>query len=176
MNTLVFDTETTDLIKNKLLPLDRQPHIIEFFGLSLDPEGNEIGTYHFLFKPPVKLSDDVKRITNINDEMLADAPPFAAHAQEIKDIIEKHDEVVAHNLSYDMGVVDFEMRRAGLSIIWPIPTCTVEGTEHLKGFRLNLSALHELLFGEKFEGAHRAENDVMALANCFRQLRSIGEI
>jgi DNA polymerase III epsilon subunit-like protein len=176
MNTLVFDTETTDLIKNKLLPLDRQPHIIEFFGLSLDPEGNELGTYHFLFKPPVKLNDDVKRITGIDDTMLVDAPVFAAHAQDIKAIIEKHDEVVAHNLSYDMGVVDFEMKRCGLSVEWPIPTCTVEGTEHLKGFRLNLSALHELLFGEKFEGAHRAENDVRALANCFRQLRSIGEI
>jgi DNA polymerase III epsilon subunit-like protein len=176
MITLVFDTETTDLIKNKLLPLERQPHIIEFYGMSLDPEGNEIGTYHYLFKPPGKLSDDVKRITNITDEMLADAPPFASAAAEIKALIEKHEEVVAHNLSYDMGVVDFEMKRAGLTVEWPIPTCTVEGTEHLKGFRLNLSALHELLFGEKFDGAHRAENDVMALANCFRQLRSIGEI
>ena len=176
MNTLVFDTETTDLIKNKLLPLERQPHIIEFFGVSLDPEGNEIAAHHWMFKPPVKLNDDVKRITNISDEMLADKPPFASAAAEIKKLIEDHDEVVAHNLSYDMGVVDFEMKRCGLSITWPIPTCTVEGTEHLKGFRLNLSSLHELLFGEKFDGAHRAENDVRALAACFKQLRSIGEI
>ena len=176
MITLVFDTETTDLIKNKLLPLERQPHIIEFFGITLDPEGNQLDQYHYLFKPPMKLSEDVKRITNITDEMLADAPPFASAAETIKELIEKHDEVVAHNLSYDMGVVDFEMKRCGLTIEWPIPTCTVEGTEHLKGFRLNLGALHELLFGEKFDGAHRAENDVMALANCFRQLRSMGEI
>lgn len=176
MLTLVFDTETTDLIKNKLLPLDRQPHIIEFFGVSLDLEFNQLETYHFMFKPPIKLSDEVKRITGIDEEMLADKPAFASAAQQIKDIIEKHDEVVAHNLSYDMGVVDFEMKRNGLDIIWPIPTCTVEGTEHLKGHRLSLTALHELLFGEKFEGAHRAENDVEALVYCFKQLRSIGEI
>ena len=176
MLTLVFDTETTDLIKNKLLPLDRQPHIIEFFGVSLDFEGNELAAHHWLFKPPVKLNDDVKRITGISEEMIADKPPFATAAEQIKELIERHDEVVAHNLSYDMGVVDFEMKRCGMSITWPIPTCTVEGTEHLKGFRLNLSALHELLFGEKFDGAHRAENDVRALANCFRQLRHLGEI
>lgn len=176
MKTLVFDTETTDLIKNKLQPLDRQPHIIEFFGVSLDLEGNELYTYHFMFDPGFKISDEVTRITNITPEMLVGKPKFKEHAEEIKAIIEKHDEVVAHNLSYDKSMIDFEMKRAGLEVEWPDLVCTVEATEHVKGFRLNLNALHELLFGEGFTGAHRAENDVRALANCFRELRTSGSV
>lgn len=176
MKTLVFDTETTDLIKNKMQPLDKQPRIIEFFGISLDLEGNELYQYHFMFNPGFEISETVKNITNITNEMLADKPNFGDHAEEIKAIIEKHDEVVAHNLSYDKAIVDFEMKRYGFEVEWPDLLCTVEATEHLKGFRLNLNALHELLFGEGFSGAHRAENDVRALANCFRELRTSGSV
>jgi DNA polymerase III epsilon subunit-like protein len=176
MKTLVFDTETTNLIKNKLQHLDKQPHIIEFFGVSLDLEGNELESYHFMFDPGFKISEEVTRITTITPQMLEGKPKFNEHAAEIKRIIELHDEVVAHNLSYDKAVVDFEMKRAGLAVDWPELVCTVESTEHIKGFRLNLNALHELLFGEGFAGAHRAEADVAALANCFRELRSTGSI
>jgi len=176
MKTLVFDTETTDLIKNKLQSLDKQPHIIELFGVSLDLEGNELDHYHFMFDPGFVISDEIIRITGITPDMLAGKPKFKQHAEEIKRIIEFHDEVVAHNLSYDRAVVDFEMKRAGIEVEWPELICTVEATEHIKGFRLNLNGLHELLFGEPFAGAHRAENDVRALANCFRELRTTGNV
>jgi len=176
MISLVFDTETTDLIKNKLAPLDRQPYVIEFFAVALDIEGNELASHHFLFDPGIPISEEVTRITGIKSEDVKGKPRFASAAEEIKKIIEKHDEVVAHNLSYDKTVIDFEMRRCGLEVEWPILTCTVEATEHLKGFRLNLNALHEHLFGEGFENAHRAETDVRALADCFRELRYSGMI
>jgi DNA polymerase III epsilon subunit-like protein len=93
----------------------------------------------------------------------------------LKKFIEGHDEVVAHNLSYDKSMVDCEMKRAGLTVDWPELICTVEATEHIKGHRLNLTSLHELLMGEAFSGAHRAEADVRALANCFRALRETGK-
>ena len=63
------------------------------------------------------------------------------------------DMVVAHNVSYDMGVMDFEQMRVNPDEKFPWPAmqlCTVEATEHLKGHRLNLTALHEHLFGCKF--------------------------
>jgi DNA polymerase III epsilon subunit-like protein len=176
MRTLVLDTETTDLIKNKLLPLERQPHVIEFFGLSMDMYGHECNSWSQLFDPGIPLSEDVQRITGIKPEDLRGMPKFEAHAEEIKKFIEGHDEVVAHNLSYDKTIIDFEMKRAGLTVEWPELICTVEATEHLKGFRLNLTSLHELLFGEPFSGAHRAEADVRALASCFRALRETGVV
>lgn len=176
MRTLIFDTETTDLIKNKLLPLDRQPHIIEFFGLSVDAEGHECNSLEHLFDPGIILTDTIQRITGIKPEDLRGKPKFETHAEEMKKFIEGHDEVVAHNLSFDKSMIDFEMKRAGLTVEWPVLICTVEATEHIKGHRLNLTSLHELLLGEAFSGAHRAAADVRALANCFRCLRETGVV
>jgi DNA polymerase III epsilon subunit-like protein len=176
MRTLIFDTETTDLIKNKLLPLERQPHVIEFFGISVDMYGHECNSWGQLFDPGVPLTEVITRITGIKPDDLRGMPKFETKAIEIKKYIEGHDEVVAHNLSYDKSMIDFEMKRAGLTIEWPELICTVEATEHIKGHRLNLTALHELLMGEPFSGAHRAEADVRALANCFRALRETGVV
>lgn len=170
MKTLLFDTETTGLVKNRLVPLARQPKIVELFGLSLEDEIESV-EINQLFNPGYALDKDVTRITNITDEMLSSAPAFSEKAETIKNSIERHDEVVAHNLSFDKTMVDLEMERAGLKIKWPRLICTVEATEHLKGYRLNLNALHHFLFGEEFTGAHRAENDVRAMAKCFVELR-----
>jgi len=46
----------------------------------------------------------------------------------------------------------------------------VEQTQHLKGHRLSLGDLHDLLLGERFSGAHRARADVMALARCVSEM------
>ena len=131
----------------------------------------------FFCDPGKPLSEEVQRITGIKPEQVAGQPKFSERAAEVKAMIEGADAVVAHNLSYDMAVVDFEMERAGLVVEWPAErVCTVESTEHLKGFRLSLSALHEELFGEPFSGAHRARADVEALTRCYLHLVEMGEI
>ena len=176
MRTLVLDTETTALIKNKLQPLDRQPRIIEFFALSLDSAGEELDTFSYLFNPGIKIDEKITEITGIKQEMLDDQKPFSSIAQHILEVIEVHDEIVAHNMSYDKAVIDFEMKRLGKKVRWPELICTIESTEYMKGHRMNLSSLHEFLFGEPFENAHRAENDVRATAKCFLELRKMGVV
>jgi len=176
MRTLVLDTETTALIKNKLQPLDRQPRIIEFFALSLDSAGEELDTFSYLFNPGIKIEDKITEITGIKQEMLDDQKPFSSIAQHILEVIEVHDEIVAHNMSYDKAVIDFEMKRLGKKVRWPELICTIESTEYMKGHRMNLRSLHEFLFGEPFENAHRAENDVRATAKCFLELRKMGVV
>jgi len=176
MRTLVLDTETTALIKNKLQPLDRQPRIIEFFALSLDSAGEELDTFSYLFNPGIKIDEKITEITGIKQEMLDDQKPFSSIAQHILEVIEVHDEIVAHNMSYDKAVIDFEMKRLGKKVRWPELICTVESTEYMKGHRMNLRSLHEFLFGEPFENAHRAENDVRATAKCFLELRKMGVV
>ena len=124
MRTLVLDTETTALIKNKLQPLDRQPRIIEFFALSLDSAGEELDTFSYLFNPGIKIEDKITEITGIKQEMLDDQKPFSSIAQHILEVIEVHDEIVAHNMSYDKAVIDFEMKRLGKKVRWPELICT----------------------------------------------------
>ena len=172
MKTLVFDTETTGFLKNKMVPLTDQPKIIEYFGVSLDKDFVEVSTRHELFNPQEKLPLKIVQITGITDDDLKNSEPFTLErAQALKEHIESHDEIVAHNLSFDMGMFNVEMQRHNLEINWPAKICTVESTNHIKGFRLSLAKLYEELFDDAFDGAHRAEADVRALARCFKKLR-----
>lgn len=177
LRAFLFDTETTDLLKSKHRPLKDQPHITELFGLTLElhPDSQtweETGHWHSLFNPGVALNDDVIRITGLTDEELKDKPRFETKAAEIQELIEGHDIIVAHNLSFDQGMIDVEMKRASRTMNWKRlrRLCTVEATEHLAHRRLKLIELHELLFGEGFPNAHRAENDVRPMARCFKAL------
>lgn len=174
----IFDTETTGLIKNSHLPLEKQPCVIEFYGEIVDDETGEVlEELEFLANPGFPLEAIITQITKLTDADLEPHPRFKVNAPRVVEFFSKADEAVAHNLQYDKGMIGFEMARAELELKWPAKmTCTVQRTEHIKGHRLNLSKLHEHLFGEAFEGAHRAREDVKALARCFLELRKQGEI
>ena len=174
MKAGIFDTETDMLVANSGIPVDKQPRIAEFFGQTLI--GNEPdGTYHQMFNIGRALTAESKRITGLTDEDLRDKPVFKLRSGFVRGWIESHDRVVAHNLSYDKQVVDFAFEHAGAEPVkWPEMVCTVEATEFIFGYRLSLTALHEHLFGETFEGAHRAEGDVTALTKCYLKLMEEG--
>ena len=177
MRALIFDTETTDLVKVSMTPLNRQPRMIEFFGLVME-DGVEKETCSFLCDPEMQISAEITRITGIAPAMLVGQPTFAKIADKISALIMSCDEVVAHNLKFDKSIIDMEFARLSekITLAWPRLTCTVEATEYIKGFRLSLMALHEHLFEEAFKGAHRAETDVRALTRCFSRLRENGDI
>lgn len=179
MRTFIFDTETTDLVQNSMLPEKLQPHIIEFYGQVLDEDFNVVNEIEFFCKPPVELTAEITRITGITKEMLKDADPFSRNEWKVRKALADCDELVAHNLSFDTAMLRFEFERCKLlqTVKWPqVLICTVEQTEWIKGHRLSLSALHEHLFGEPFTGAHRARVDVQALTRCFVELRKRGDV
>ena len=174
---LLFDTETSGLTRPSIAALDKQPYVIEFYGMLVDRDTWQIvDELDILINVPVKLDKDITRITGLTDENLKDAPKFKYVANQIRALIGKSDRVVAHNLSFDMEMLDIEFSRFGEAIQWPEAMCTVEETEHLQGYRLSLTALHEFLFGEGFKGAHRARDDVQAMFRCYRTLVEMGEI
>lgn len=178
MRAFIFDTETTGLVKNSLVPLDRRPRIIEFFGQSVDSETGEVlDEVEFLCNPGVPIDPIITRITGIKPEDLKDAKPFREYASRVAENISKADAVVAHNLSFDMVLVESDCLRCRTDLNWPGRLiCTVEQTEWIKGHRLSLTALHEELFGEGFPTAHRARNDVEALTKCFMELVKRGDL
>lgn len=177
MKTVIFDTETTDLIKNSLVAEKHQPQIIEFFGVGFEGDGLDLRELEFLCNPGRTLPKKITEITGITDDQLEGTLPFSHYATKVRELIEWADVVVAHNLSYDQAVINTEMKRIGETVKWPdVRICTVESTEHLKGHRLNLGALYELLFERPFEGAHRARADVVALSKCYYELLGRGEI
>ena len=94
--------------------------------------------------------------------------------------------LVAHNIAFDLRVVDAELRL--LKIDFPfgdLPRyCTMLNTVELCGIPKrggglkwpSLQELHLRLFGQYFQGAHNAENDVNATVRCFFELMRLGEI
>lgn len=157
---------------------EKQPEIIEFCGLTIDPNtGRTINILDQLIRPTIPITEEITKMNNINNEMVRNAPTFKFLASDIRDLIERSDCVVAHHASFDRDMIDLEFAKLGMTkIAWPRIICTIEATLHLKGYRLSLSALYEYLFGVKFEGAHRARADVDALARIVVELRKKGMI
>jgi DNA polymerase-3 subunit epsilon len=177
VKAFLFDTETTGLVENHTLPLSKLPEIVEFYGCMASLETGEIeAEIDTLIKPKTPIPIEVSKKNGITNEMLETAAPFAFTAPDIKRMIEEAQIVMAHNLSFDMEMVDIEFERLGGKIAWPRPLCTIEATVHLTGKRLILTAVIEHLFGKGFPKAHRAKNDVMAMLACAVELRKRGEI
>lgn len=176
---IVYDTETSGLIKNMAMPLKQQPQIIELYAQKLDDQTLEVvDEWHSLFFAK-ELEQEVIDITGINPDMLKDAPTFSEKKDELVDFFLSERIMIGHNLSYDRDMLAIELKRMDALIKFPWPQrhiCTVESTESLLGFRQSLSALHEHLFGCGFESAHRAQSDVEATVRCVRELVSRGVV
>ena len=166
---IIFDLEATGVNVGS----DR---IVEIAMLKVFPDGHEEFRRH-LINPTIPMPEIVIAIHGITDEMVKDCSPFAARVSEIRDALENCDAVIAHNLSFDMEMIDTEFERCGMKIKWPDrKICTVEETTCMKGYRLSLSDLHKELCGMSFEGAHRAMQDVNALVRCVEILFDRGFI
>lgn len=170
---LILDTETTELVINRTVRLEKAPEMIEFYGCIADLESGEIiEDLDLLIKPESKVDETSKahKAVGLTNEMLKDAPLFKTVAPQIKELIGKAPLIIAHNVSFDKDMIEIEFSRLGETIVWPELLCTVEATIHLKGHRMKLNDLHQYLFNERFEGAHRAKVDVMALLRCCVEL------
>lgn len=180
MKAYIYDTETTGLTPNRTLKLSRQPHIIEFFGHLVDlKNGKRSKPLHHLIRPPEKrlITEEISKITTITWDDVKDKPVMAEVFPEIKKALESAPVIIAHNMTFDRDMVEIEAERLDVKMDWPERLiCSVEQTEHIKGYRFSLSALHEFLFGKKFDGAHRANVDVDALTKCCVELFKRGAL
>lgn len=181
----IFDTETTGLLHSLLIPLKRQPFITELYGAMVDldadipPDAEDIPVLwelDTLINPGIPISQEITKITGIDDAMVKDAPSFSKFAPLLRHAIEGARFVIAHNASFDKEMIDVEFEREGVKLVWPRIICTVEATVHILGHRMTLQGLHEYLFGERFKEAHRARNDTKALIRCAVELRKRGEL
>jgi len=174
MKAIVFDTETSGLIENRTRGHDRQPEIVEFYACYADLKTGKITReLDVLIKPQKPLTEDNIKRHGITNEMLEKAPPFKHYVPAITKFMAGGTVAIAHNATFDKDMIEVEAERLGITIPLPRMICTVEQTMHLKGHRLSLSDLHELLFGERFEGAHRAKVDVAALLRCCVKLHKM---
>jgi len=142
--------------------------------MQVDNNFNFVNDFDTLVKPPVPISSLITKLTGITNEMVEDAPTFLEVYKKIIRVFGCSHTVVAHNLTFDEGVLITELKRIGKEYHFPYPPikfCTVEQSMHIKGFRLKNNELYELATGKTINGAHRAKADVLATFESFKWLK-----
>ena len=123
-----------------------------------------------LVNPGTRIPGGITALTGIDNEMLADAPPFEGIARELRARLA--DRVfVAHNVRFDYGFIRREFARLGSE--WRAPNlCTVRLSRALyPGMpRHNLDAVVEY-HGIRVAQRHRAMPDAQVLLEFWRRLR-----
>lgn len=175
---VIFDTETTGLVRHSAIPLKDQPRIVEFAAIRINAKGKEVDRLDFLVNPGIPIPTDVAAKSHkITDDDVARKRSWSHHVKSVAKIFWGAKGSIAHNLSFDMALVNFAMARAETVMVWPErKICTVEETVHILGRRMKLNELHAHLFEANFDGAHRAMNDVEALKKCVLELVKRGVI
>lgn len=176
MKIVIFDTETTGLLKPDNSPLEAQPKIIEFYGVAVNEDFEILDEVNEFIYPGEPVSKEITRITGIKDSDLKGKPEFGHFAERINNLFKDADLSVAHNIAFDNGMLEVEMKR--LDMIRNLAVhdlCTVNHLLPIYGYRISLSALYKKLFNTFFK-AHRAKNDVFALITIFHKLIENGEI
>lgn len=101
---VALDVETTGLRPS-------QQRMIEFAAIRFRG-GVEVERLETLLDPERRLPKYIRDLTGLSDELLASAPPFAALADRIVDFVAA-DLLVGHNVGFDIGFVNAELRRLG---------------------------------------------------------------
>ena len=164
MIRLVFDTETTGLPLPAAADISKQPRIIELGAVKLDGD-KVIERYNQLLNPGQLLEAKITQITGIKDEDLIDKPFFLDVLPKVRELFQDVDELIAHNAPFDTALLRYDLQRCNVTdFIWPRKiTCTVQEFRHLKGRRLKLIDLYEIILGKQLAQTHRALDDVDAL-------------
>lgn len=174
---IIFDTETTGLIANESLPLDKQPKIIEFGAIRVDDVFNRVGDLSFFINPEEELKPIITKITGIKDKDLVDAKTFPYHYKMISDFFLGEDTFVAHNMPFDRSLLLFELQRMGKEYHFPWPSnhvCTVELSRQINGKYMKLTDLYKYLFGRDPQQTHRALDDCEILLEVYTELNERG--
>ncbi|MCH2224394.1 MAG: GIY-YIG nuclease family protein [Crocinitomicaceae bacterium] len=161
MNYAIVDIETTG-------GSPKQSKITEIAIYKFD--GNEIiDEYQTLINPEIPIPPFIVQLTGISDEMVKNSPRFFEIAKDIvkftKDCV-----FVAHNVSFDYGMLRTEFRSLGFDYRLP-HLCTVRSSRFvIPGHEsYSLGKLTRSL-GIDLVGRHRAGGDALATAKLFKLL------
>ncbi|WP_141755917.1 MULTISPECIES: PolC-type DNA polymerase III [Staphylococcus] len=166
---VVFDVETTGLS-------NQYDKIIELAAVKVH-DGEIIDKFERFSNPHERLSDTIKNLTHISDDMLVDAP-------EIDDVLTEFKEwvgdaiFVAHNASFDMGFIDTGYERAGLGNYTNgvIDTLELSRTINTEFGKHGLNFLAKK-YGVELTQHHRAIYDTEATAYIFiKMLKQVEEL
>ena len=123
MREIVFDTETTGLT---FAGGDR---LVEIGCVELVGRVETGRTFHAYYHPEREMPEEAARVHGLRLEFLSKHPPFGASAEALLAFIGLGDApLVAHNATFDFGVLNGELSRCGRP---PVCTTRMGDTLHL---------------------------------------------
>lgn len=181
---LFVDSETTGLPHNGV-----QPHLVQLGWALYNALGEPLREHCHIVRPQGWIIPaEAAAIHGISTaEALEKGEPRAEVLAGLAyDLSRPYIRLVAHNLSFDRGVIAAEFSREGIPHnLFDLPSCcTMRSTTSLcrlpgyyGGYKWpKLKELHAFIFGREFSGAHNALEDVRATARCFFALYAQGLI
>jgi DNA polymerase III epsilon subunit family exonuclease len=163
----VFDCETTGTVPGV-------DEIVSLAVVRLDGDGVETGRYSRLVRPSQPIPAEATAVNGISDADVAGALPFAEIAGEVLGWLEGA-VFVAHNVSFDLAMLQHAFAAAGIEYRPGGVACTLEAFRLLEP----LAGDHRLQSicarrGIALEDAHQALGDVLATAALLRVLLAEG--
>jgi len=180
---LFFDTETNGLPSDYEASYTQPgawPDLLQLAYIVCDDDTKIAEQHSIYIRQPSDFRFDAKAqsVHNITQEMLDAGMDKETALIAFFNAVSKCDELVAHNLDFDKNIVlanwyQLTMKTPEISVI---QTCTMKSQEVVDFMGIKkwprLEALHKKLFKKGFVGAHNALNDVLALKDCYFELKS----
>lgn len=164
---VVVDVETTGLKA-------RHHRITEIAIIRVSSAGEKM-VWTTLVNPERRIPGQISRLTGIDNQLVSTAPRFQSVAQTVVDLIGEQ-LVVGHNVSFDIGFLNAELRRCGMPqlINQSLDTLALADAM-LPGLRrLSLTEVARHLEIGQSE-AHRATADAETTLGVLARLRAIAE-
>jgi DNA polymerase III subunit epsilon len=189
---LVVDIETTGLPinrNNEPENVNNWPRIIQFAWILFDAEYKLITKDSHIIMQPHRIPPDSIRIHGITDERARKEGKEASYVlSEFINVLDKTEFVIAHNIDFDIPIIDSEFIRLGKGKQFSSKTliCTMKSSIDFcklgEGGRNKYPKLEELyqkcyypqIRGKlKSMAAHDALNDACLAAKCFIKLKEL---
>lgn len=184
---LIFDTETTGLPKNFNAPIsdiNNWPRLVQLSFILV--KGDDRKEFDFIIKPNgFKIPQEATNVHGISQEKALKEGVSIDFALKIfLAIMEESNVLVAHNLSFDLGIIGAEFYRINYGTFLENNLrrlehfCTMKESlirgSHGGGTKWpKLIELYRNLFNEEFEGAHNSLIDTRACERCYFEMIKI---
>ena len=174
MKLFVFDTETSSLIKKET---HNECYMLQFSYIIYDIDTKKIEENDFILKCPLTITNS--EIHGITDEISERGYEFKDIADIILEDMKGCDLLIAHNITYDLNVLENELNRIGrYDDVDMIYNKRYLDTMFLGKMILRLRKFPKLIElykhyndGKEFDGQHNAIEDVRATLNCYLKMK-----
>lgn len=179
MIALFFDTETTGFKHGDFIP-----EIVQIGAILQDIDTRRVlAELNVIVRTENPIPEEVSKIHGITDDLAGRFGLTNKLAEQVfSAIVDKADLIVAHNLAFDIGIIEG---------VWPVANIKIESRQHfctmlnsvdLVGIPKShgggnkwpkLMEAYKHFFGDEFDGAHDAMADVRACRDVYFKLHEL---